>query len=173
MKKLNLCLSLISVALFFSCSKTKDHSNVQADRVNDSLSVYHPISPELFKEIYTQDSLMFAAFNAHDSVALMRFFSDDMEFYHDKGGLSDFKGTAYGFHRLFENNKETGLRRDLVAGSMEVYPINEYGAVETCQHRFCHLENGKDDCGTFKNIMIWKKTAADWKVTRVISYDHK
>jgi len=76
------------------------------------------------------------------------------------------------FGKLFENNKTTGLRRDIVPGSLEVYPIKDYGAVETCLHRFCHVENEKNDCGTFKNVMVWQKKDGVWKVTRVISYDH-
>jgi ketosteroid isomerase-like protein len=115
---------------------------------------------------------MFAAFNEHDSEKLMSFFAEDLEFYHDKGGLAGHAETRKGFENLFAANKSTGLRRDIVPGTLEVYPINDFGAVETCQHRFCHKENGKDDCGTFKNTMIWKKTEKGWKVTRVISYDH-
>lgn len=135
-------------------------------------AAYHPVSAELFEEIRLADSLMFAAFNAHNTSKLMSFFESDLEFYHDKGGRTDFAKTSNGFEQLFANNTNTGLRRDLVAGSLEVYPIVDYGAVETCLHRFCHQENGKEDCGTFKNIMIWKKTDSGWKVSRVVSYDH-
>ena len=44
--------------------------------------------------------------------------------------------------------------------------------LQTGMHRFCHIENGKDDCGTFKYVMVWKKKKEQWMVTRVISYDH-
>ena len=33
-------------------------------------------------------------------------------------------------------------------------------------------ENGKDDCGTFKFAMIWRKDDETWKLSRVISYGH-
>ncbi len=140
--------------------------------VQEKKSTYVPVSQELFQAIQLQDSLLFAAFNEHNSSKLMSYFSEDLEFYHDKGGLSDYAGTTTGFENLFKNNQKTGLRREIVPGSLEVYPINEYGAIETCLHQFCHKEKGKDDCGTFKNTMIWKKTTEGWKVTRVISYDH-
>lgn len=151
--------------LIYSCTPTlvNNHSSEKK---------YSPVSPELFNEIYEQDSLMFVAFNEHNTEKLMAYFSEDLEFYHDKGGLSDYAGTSNGFKNLFLNNKTTGLRRDLIPGSMEVYPLKDFGAVATSLHRFCHKENGKDDCGTFKNIMLYKKTANGWKVTRVISYDH-
>ena len=103
-----------------------------------------PAPDELYNTIANMDSIMFAAFNAHDLDKLKTTFSEDLEFYHDKGGLSNYNQTMQNFKTLFENNKTTGLRRDLVKGSLEVYPIKDYGAVETCLHRFCHVENGKD-----------------------------
>ena len=127
---------------------------------------------ELYDSIAHMDSVMFDAFNAHDLDKLKTVFSIDLEFYHDKGGLAGYEQTMENFKKLFDNNKTTGLRRDLVEGSLEVYPIKDYGAIETCLHRFCHLEIGKNDCGTFKNVMVWQKKDGQWKVTRVISYDH-
>jgi ketosteroid isomerase-like protein len=127
---------------------------------------------ELLARIARLDSAMFSAFNAHDADRLGTFFSPDLEFYHDKSGLAGYDTTMANFRALFERNRDTGMRRDLVAGSLEVYPLGEFGALEVCLHRFCHKENGKDDCGTFKNIMVWKHDGDAWKVTRVISYDH-
>jgi len=131
-----------------------------------------PVSPELYRTIARQDSLMFVAFNRHDVATLQTFFAEDLEFYHDKGGLANFQQTMQGFQRLFEQNKTTALNRQLVPGTLEVYPINGYGAVETYQHRFCHVENGRDDCGTFKNMMVWRLRDGRWQVTRVVSYGH-
>lgn len=133
---------------------------------------YSPASAGLYAGIAHMDSVMFNAFNAHDLEKLKSVFSEDLEFYHDKGGLTGYTQTMENFQKLFENNKTTGLRRDLVKGSLEVYPIKDYGAIESCLHRFCHLENGKNDCGTFKNVMVWQLKNGQWKVTRVISYDH-
>ena len=76
------------------------------------------------------------------------------------------------FSRLFERNRDTGMRRDLVPGSLEVHPLGDFGVLEICKHRFCHWENGREDCGTFKNIMIWRNDNGRWRVSRVISYDH-
>ncbi|WP_426492668.1 nuclear transport factor 2 family protein [Hymenobacter sp. 102] len=131
-----------------------------------------PASPELYRTIARQDSLMFVAFNQHDVATLQTFFAEDLEFYHDKGGLADFQQTMQGFRNLFDQNKTTGLNRQLVPGTLEVYPISDYGAVETYQHRFCHVENGRDDCGTFKNMMVWRLRNGRWQVTRVVSYGH-
>lgn len=131
-----------------------------------------PVSPELYATIARLDSAMFDAFNRRDLGKLQTYFSEDLEFFHDKGGLADYKQSMEGFRALFEQARINGLNRRLVPGSLEVYPINGYGAVETCQHRFCHVENGKDDCGTFKNVMVWQQKNGQWKVTRVVSYGH-
>jgi hypothetical protein len=135
-------------------------------------AAHAPVDAPLYRTIARQDSLLFAAFNRHDVATLQTFFAEDLEFYHDKGGLSNFAQTMAGFQRLFDNNKTTGLNRQLVPGTLEVYPIKGYGAVETYQHRFCHQENGRDDCGTFKNMMVWRLREGQWKITRVVSYDH-
>ena len=158
---------IILIILVFSaaCSPSKKNGSGNTNRNS-------PASKELYNEIARLDSVMFDAFNAHDLEKLGSTFSENLEFYHDKGGLTGFGQTMNNFKSLFEKNKNTGLRRELVKGSLEVYPIKDYGAVEICLHRFCHVENGKDDCGTFKNVMVWQKKDGLWKVTRVVSYDH-
>ena len=125
---------------------------------------------ELYQEIAKQDSLLFNAFNTRDIDLFKTMFTEDLEFYHDKGGLT-------GYEHIFDFLKTTAqgnnqLKRELVKGSLEVYPIPGYGAMEIGMHRFCHLDNGKQSCGTFKFVHIWKKKDNQWKITRVISYDH-
>jgi len=140
--------------------------------IKDNIKPYTPVSQELFAEIAHMDSVLFDAFNAHDIEKLKNVFSDSLEFYHDKGGLTGYVQSMENFKNLFDRNKTTGLRRDLVQGSMEVYPIKDFGAVETGLHTFCHQENGKQDCGTFKFMHLWQKKEGQWKITRVVSYDH-
>src|SRR5258705_2859930 len=159
-------LFLIILLLAIACSDSPGEKKEVAKQ-------YEPVSKELFAEIAQMDSVMFAGFNMHDIDKIMSAFDSSLEFYHDKGGVTDFKQTKINFGYLFERNKASGLRRDLIPGSMEGYPIKDYGAIETGLHRFCHDENGKQDCGTFKFLHIWQKKNGQWKVTRVASYDHK
>lgn len=128
-------------------------------------------SGELFETIARMDRTIFDAFNAHDVDRLMSLFTDDLEFYHDTGGLGDYRQNAEGFKKMFASTPD--IRRDLVKGSLEVYPIKDYGAMEIGQHRFCHKENGKDDCGTFGFAMVWRKSGDSWKISRVLSYGHQ
>lgn len=118
------------------------------------------------------DSSLFAAFNAHDAATLGTWFTPDLEFYHDKTGLAGYDSTMAGFTRLFTQPATADMSREIVPGTLEVYPLGDFGLLEVCQHRFCHTENSKEECRTFKNIMVWRKEGASYKVSRVISFDH-
>lgn len=125
---------------------------------------------ELYQEIAKQDSLLFNAFNTRDIDLFKTMFTEDLEFYHDKGGLTGYEHTIDFLKTTAQGNNQ--LKRELVKGSLEIYPIPGYGAMEIGMHRFCHLDNGKQNCGTFKFVHIWQKKDNQWKITRVISYDH-
>jgi hypothetical protein len=127
-------------------------------------------SNALYKEIAHMDSVLFDAYNAHNIGIVNTVFDKSLEFYHDKGGLSGYDQTISGLTNQFAQNN--GIRRDLVPGSFEVYPIKDYGAIEIGVHRFCHTENGQQICGSFKFVHVWQKKDGVWKITRVVSYDH-
>ena len=57
-------------------------------------------------------------------------------------------------------------------GSLEVYPLKNYGAMEIGVDQFRHIENGKEEIGTFKFLMIWKHEKENWKISMVVSYNH-
>ena len=124
----------------------------------------------LFRQISHMDSVLFKAFNERDVETFKRLFTTDLEFYHDKGGLTDYEYSIQSLKNTAA--RHDGLRRELVPGTLEVYPIKDYGAIQIGTHRFCHMENGIQDCGTFKFVHIWKKIGDEWKITRVVSYDH-
>jgi ketosteroid isomerase-like protein len=126
---------------------------------------------DLLETIKKMDAAIFDAFNAHDADRLMSFFTEDLEFYHDTGGLGNYRQNAEDFKKMFAGTPD--IRRDLVPESFEVYPIKDYGAMEIGQHRFCHKKNGQDDCGTFGFAMVWRKVGDSWKISRVLSYGHK
>jgi Ca2+-binding EF-hand superfamily protein len=128
------------------------------------------VTKELYDTIAHMDSLLFEAFNAHDLKKLQAGFTSDLEFYHDKDGFLDYNRVGEGFKRMFDQNN--GIKRELIKSSLQVYPINNYGAIEIGSHKFCHDENGKNDCGEFPFIMIWQRQTDGWKISRVISYNH-
>lgn len=124
----------------------------------------------LYQTVARLDAELFAAFNAKDVNKLMAYFADNLEFYHDKGGLSDFAQTKDGFARLFAQSPD--IMRTLVPGTLEVYPVKGYGAMHIGTQRFCHVENGRQDCGNSKFVLVWQQQGGTWKITRVVSYDH-
>lgn len=126
-------------------------------------------SGALRHEIESAYSSMFAAYNAHDADQRGRYLAPDLEFYHDTGGLQTWAQAMAGLRSTF--TKSPDIRRTLV-GAIEVYPIPDYGAIEVGVHQFCHHENGRQECGTFKFTHVWRRTATGWQIARVISYDH-
>jgi ketosteroid isomerase-like protein len=78
-------------------------------------------SGELFDTIARMDSAIFDAFNGHDVDRLMSMFTDDFEFYHDTGGLTDHKQTRENFKKVFASNPD--IRRDLVQGRFTLLKI--------------------------------------------------
>ncbi len=128
----------------------------------------------LYNEMAQMDSILFEAYNTQNIEKLKTLFTEDLEWYQDNGGLLPYSMVLNNFKAIFDRFKSlnTPIRRDLVQGSLEVHPIKDYGAIHIGKHTFCHWENGKNDCGTFKFLMIWQKKEGIWKVSRVVSYDH-
>ena len=136
---------------------------------------------ELFNEIAEKDRMLFdAVFNTCDIQALAALVTDDFEMFHDKGGLVSTSGAQFveNIRGMCERQK-TGVdyraRRELVEGSLEVYPLNNYGAVEVGVHRFYKKTEGQPDklVEIARFTQVWKKDASGWKLARVVSYDHK
>jgi ketosteroid isomerase-like protein len=116
------------------------------------------------------DSIMFAAFNKQDMKTFKPLFTEDLEWFQDNGGLIPYDTVFKNFETIFRN--EAKLTRQLVKGSLEVHPIKNYGAIEIGTHQFRHMENGKEEIGTFRFLMIWQKKDNQWRISRVVSYDH-
>ena len=160
-------LLLVSALLASACCSSGPRAVASAAR---SAPTPSPEARALYDEIARADQALFDAFNAHDLAGVKTFFADDMEMYHDTGGLLSFADAIAGTESNFA--KDNGLRRDLVPGTLEVYPIRGYGAIEVGAHTFCHREDGRDDCGTFKFLHVWRQRDGQWQITRAVSYDH-
>ncbi len=122
----------------------------------------------LFDEIKAADAALFAASNRCDLETFGTFFADDLEFYHDRSGLSVGKADLLA---KTKSNICGKMVRELVPGSLEVYPLPDYGAIQVGTHRFLHPQE-PGNIGQARFIHIWQKKDGAWKITRVISYDH-
>lgn len=129
--------------------------------------MYIPDDVALYDSIVRLDSTFFSAYNTCDLhlAEYAAFYADDIEFYHDKGGLATSKPELVESTRKNVCEKVT---RELIPGSIEVYPIPGFGAVEIGYHRFHNKEENKPSrAGRF--VMVWQRTAEGWRITRVIS----
>jgi ketosteroid isomerase-like protein len=124
---------------------------------------------ELFRTIASLDEALFESYNTCDLDKFAGFFTDDLEFYHDQGGLT------VGAKTVTEQVKKNicgKVRRELVAGTLQVFPMHGFGAVEMGVHRFYQAAKGSEPTGEARFIHLWQKKDGAWKITRVISYDH-
>jgi ketosteroid isomerase-like protein len=125
---------------------------------------------DLDKTIITLDAALFDAYNRCDLEKFSSFFSDDVEFYHDQGGVTLGKADLTD---SIKKNICGKVTRELVAGTLQAYPMKGYGAVEMGIHRFHHPgHEDNEPVGEGKFVHLWRYKDGAWKITRVISYDH-
>ena len=150
------------------------NSKISVDTVRlRSASAAAPGFEEIFAKISALDARLFGAFNARDLPAFESFFTRDVEFYHDKEGLTRFDQIMDTMRKHFSEDART--RRELVEGTLEVYPLGGYGAVELGVHRFYTTEKGQPEklTATSRFVHLWQEKDGVWKISRVISYDHR
>jgi hypothetical protein len=132
-----------------------------------------PATDSLFDTIAALDSAVFDAFNRCSSPAQLQkhasFFAPDVEFYHDMGGVTWTRDAMIAKTR---KNVCGNFRRELVAGTLKVYPIKDFGAIEQGSHKFCQFATGKCD-GLAEFVIVWRHQNARWQITRVLSYAHR
>jgi len=132
-----------------------------------------PIPDQLQETIAALDSVVFDAFNrCRDPGQLARhasYFAEDVEFYHDTGGVT------WSREEMLANTKTNvcgHFRRELVPGTLKVFPIKGFGAIAQGSHRFCPFATGKCE-GLADFTIVWREQAGTWQITRVLSYGHR
>lgn len=125
------------------------------------------------------DSLFWVAYNRCDVTQMVQFFAEDVEFYHDKGGLTtgrqDFSNAI---QKGLCGNENFRLRREALAGTIQVFPLENshvlYGAILSGEHVFYINENGKPEYldGRARFSHVWLLKDKQWKMSRILSYDH-
>ena len=142
------------------------------------LTCFSQQSGELYDQIAKMDSLYFSAQNECNLEKYAYYLSEDFEFFHDKGGFTASKDDEMKGMAIFcgkEQRARQPLRRELIKGSLKVYPMDNYGALQFCDHTF-HLQinDGTEKVvGSGKMTALWKLINNEWKLTRVVSYDHQ
>lgn len=123
----------------------------------------------LYDQLAQADSILFEAlFSQCDAERANVLLDTDVEFYDDRTGLSAGDDLREDFRRLTENCPANhGVRRVLLPESVEVYPIEGFGALQTGVHHF--VERGAATSTVAKFIHVWKRLGDEWKLARIIS----
>jgi hypothetical protein len=125
---------------------------------------------QLDQTITALDAALFDAYNKCELVKFASFIDEHIEFYHDQGGVT------LGQAALTESVKKNicgTTTRELIPGSLHIYYMKGFGAVEMGVHRFHHP--GHEDTmgvGEGQFVHLWQYKDGAWKITRAISYDH-
>ncbi len=132
----------------------------------------------LYQEIKKMDSLYFSAQNNCDLEMYDFYLSEDFEFFHDVAGKTSSKDDEMSDMSIFcgdEQRNRQPIRRQLTEGTLQVFPMDNFGALEFADHLFyLQIPDGTEKLiGSGKFTALWKEINDEWKLTRVISYDHQ
>jgi len=131
------------------------------------------------KTILEKDSLFWTGYNTCNYDQLGEYIADDVEFYHDKGGITLGKEALVdSIRKNLCSNPNFHTRREAAAGTVKVYLLKKsniiYGAIVSGEHYFFNSYNNKPEkregFARFMNMWILKDNG--WKMSRIISYDH-
>jgi hypothetical protein len=150
----------VLLALFTIACSTAKQSSWQRQ-----VPAYTPDSKELYDTIVHMDSLWDDSYNNCKMDVQDLLISDSLEFYHDRNGVMTSKEALLKALKNYVCGKVT---RELLVGSIEVYPIMNYGAVEMGYHRF-HNKVEASTSNYARFVHIWRYQNGQWKITRVIS----
>lgn len=133
-------------------------------------------SPSSEQALRNADAGYWRAYNSCDAAAMGSYFSDDFEFYHDKGGVT--RSRAAMIDATMKNicgNPNVRVRREVDPASVRFDPIPGYGAVLSGDHRFYQTEKGMPErlTGTAKFVMVWHFKDGHWQIARALSLDHQ
>lgn len=162
MKNYVVCI-LFSGMLFVS-----NHANSQEHNKGSKES--------LEAKILALDAAFWEVYNSCAVEDFKQFLTDDLEFYHDKGGLTKTSAKLISSVKTgLCGDPNMKLRREAMNGTVKVYPLHNYGAIITGEHLFYLTENGSQERPVefAKFTHVWQNKDGKWRMSRVLSYDHQ
>ena len=123
---------------------------------------------ELFTTIEAADAKLFRAYNECDMGTFGSLVDGEVEFFHDVAGVSQGRQALLD---ALEKNICNKVHRQLVPGTLQVYPLGDHVAVELGDHLFCKPPTEECD-GFAKFAHVWEERDGAWQITRIFSYDH-
>jgi hypothetical protein len=129
-------------------------------------------------QVLKADAALFDGLNLRKPQALRDGFGQQLEFFHDKTGLTDYAHNVGVFERAIASGRNP--TRELLPGS-EVFPLADFGALHQGWHAFCEparpaagaSQPSSHNCNAVRFMHLWQRQAdGGYKLHRVISYDH-
>ncbi|HEY9031385.1 MAG TPA: DUF4440 domain-containing protein [Kangiella sp.] len=125
--------------------------------------------------VLEKDNQFWQTYNTCNMTEMRNYFTKDMEFYHDKSGLTSSREkfmTSIDENLCGESNSK--LQRKAIKETIKVFPLNHYGAIISGKHAFYRVENGHQILHEVSQFThIWNNSNDGWKMSRMISYDHQ
>jgi hypothetical protein len=126
---------------------------------------YIPASAKLYQTVVKLDSLYFDTYNNCNLAKMDSLTAEDIEFYHDRAGLTTSKKELIA---AIHKNICGKVTRILTKGSIEAYEIPGFGAIEFGYHSFRNIaEPGESHPSKF--VIMWRLKNDKWQIARVIS----
>jgi hypothetical protein len=138
-----------------------------------------PDAATLRTEIAARDAELFdVLFNHCDPDRMRGLVTADIEFYHDRDGLTRGADAFVADYRRFCTERQAPdawrSRRALVPESLIVDPVPGVGAIEAGEHLFYERrgEGPERLAGRARFAQLWVRAPDGWRLSRVLSYSH-
>ena len=154
---------LALAGLLFSWSSSAASQPHQADE-----------SESLREAIIRADSLRYVAYNGEDVDGFTSFLADDVEVFHDRfSAMQGRQAVRSSLASVFE--RPGRVRRELVPGSLEVYPLADSAAVQLSDNHFYEVApDGSERLARIaKLIVFWRFAEGQWTAFKLASFDHR
>lgn len=150
-------INVLSLFILFLSKEVLGQTNSEVSEINF-----------LKSEIIKMDNLLFeVAFNQCDAAAFKKIIADDVELYDDRFGFNVSRGGKIK-SLITKSARPEKLTRKL--NSCTIDKLGDFGAVQVGEHTF--YVDGIPEA-TEKFIHIWERKDNDWKLKRIVSYEHR
>ncbi|WP_420570773.1 nuclear transport factor 2 family protein [Kordia sp.] len=175
----NILIGSVMLLCIIGCDTSK--STEKTEKENTPKEILSEKDQLIFNMLKAKDSLLFqVGFNKIDTTQVALLTSDNFEFYHDEHGITT---TKQQFVNNIQSLQELPFKtwRTLDENSLEVFPLyknnsqNLYGAIQKGTHYFYQQNEGEKarKTNTAKFVHVWIIENAQWKLRRVLSFDHQ
>lgn len=134
---------------------------------------------ETKQQIISFDKQFWLAYNSCDIDKMKPYIDENIEFYHDKGGIIlGSKQLTESIKNNLCSNTNFKIRREIIPNTIEFYTLKKdniiYGVILSGEHYFYITQNGQKESldGRANFTHLWLLKDKQWKMTRILSFNH-